>query len=105
MRKVKSSRPIDLAGIKSFFKQQGDKRNFKKRKGAIFTPCKICRSITVVRTGSGWGTVRQVFDDKGTIIDTDISKLNHRMSSVLRCTYCGAIRKDVVFSDQKLIRK
>jgi hypothetical protein len=72
---------------------------------SVVTPCKNCRGITVERYGSAWGTVRQVFDEQGNLIDTDISRLNFRESTVLRCTYCKKVRKDVSFVTQKLIRK
>lgn len=72
---------------------------------ALIAPCSNCRSITVFRTGSAWGTLRQIFDDKGNLIDSDLSKMNMRMSTVLRCTHCGVIRKDVKIHEVGVIRK
>jgi len=68
---------------------------WRKKRGDVFAPCTICRSTTIERTGSGWGTVRQVFDQKGALIHSDTSKMNFRMSTVMRCTGCGAIRRSI----------
>jgi hypothetical protein len=77
-----------------------------KIKGRIvFPPCKVCRSITVARIGSAWGSIRQVFNNEGELIDTDTSRMNFRISTVVRCTHCNTIRKDITFSETKLTQK
>jgi hypothetical protein len=76
----------------------GKKSPWRKKPGDLFAPCSICRATTVERTGSGWGRVRQVFDQKGSLLLSDTSRMNFSMSTVMRCTGCGCIRKDVQYS-------
>lgn len=71
------------------------KSPWKRKRSYEFAPCPYCRSTTVYRNGHAWGRVRQVFASDGTLLETDASALNHSTSTVIRCTGCDRVRKDL----------
>lgn len=82
-----------------------DKKENSMARPKKIPACSNCGSRATLRTGSGWGAVKVLYDEYGRQVDVDASKINYTASSVVRCAACKKVRKDIALPAANLTRR